>query len=201
MSGLEPGFRQSTVLGGQLAPLVRWASSLTRTRVRPLVPCRLVLRHTQVERVATGVGVATQWDVEATPVASSVESRRRMERQRRRDTGPELALRKALWARGLRYRVDYRVLPGLRRRADVAFIGPRVAVFVDGCFWHRCPDHGTTPRANREWWVRKLEGNVERDRDTDARLRDAGWFVVRVWEHEDAAVAVARVERAVRSRV
>ena len=123
-----------------------------------------------------------------------------METQRRRDTGLELALRKALWARGLRYRVDYRVLPGLRRRADVAFIGSRVAVFVDGCFWHRCPDHGTTPRANRDWWVQKLEGNVQRDRDTDARLREAGWLVVRVWEHEDAASAVARVERAIRPR-
>jgi DNA mismatch endonuclease, patch repair protein len=151
--------------------------------------------------LATEMGVATQQNPGATPAASSVEARRRMETQRRRDTLPELALRKALWARGLRYRVDYRVLPDLRRRADVAFIGPRVAVFVDGCFWHRCPDHGTTPRANRDWWVHKLDGNVQRDRDTDARLRAAGWLVVRVWEHEITVDAVARVERAVRSRV
>lgn len=120
--------------------------------------------------------------------------------QRRRDTQPELALRRGLWARGLRYRVDYRVLPELRRRADLAFVGPRVAVFVDGCFWHRCPDHGTTPRANRAWWVAKLDKNVERDRDTDARLRAEDWVVVRVWEHEDPTDAVARVERAVRAR-
>jgi len=120
--------------------------------------------------------------------------------QRRRDTQPELALRRGLWARGLRYRVDYRVLPELRRRADLAFVGPRVAVFVDGCFWHRCPDHGSTPRVNREWWVAKLDKNVERDRDTDARLRAEDWVVVRVWEHEDPADAVARVQRAVRAR-
>lgn len=150
--------------------------------------------------MATGVGVATQRDPRGTPAASSDEVRRRMVSQRRRDTGPELALRKALWARGLRYRVDYRLLPGLRRRADVAFIGSRVAVFVDGCFWHRCPDHGTTPRANREWWDHKLDGNVQRDRDTDARLRAAGWLVVRIWEHETAADAVVRVEQAVSSR-
>ena len=144
--------------------------------------------------------MATQRDRGATPAASSDEARSRMETQRRRDTGPELALRRALWARGWRYRVDHQVLPGLRRRADLVFVGPRVAVFVDGCFWHRCPEHGTTPRANRDWWVHKLDGNVQRDRDTDARLRAAGWLVVRVWEHETTADAVARVEQAVRCR-
>lgn len=139
-------------------------------------------------------------DSRATPAASSDEARRRMEKQRRRDTKPELALRRELWARGLRYRVDYQVLHGFRRRADVAFIGPRVAVFVDGCFWHGCPDHSSRPRANREWWASKLAGNVERDRDTDAKLSAEGWLVVRVWEHEVVVDAVARVERAVRAR-
>lgn len=109
-------------------------------------------------------------------------------------------MRKLLWSRGLRYRVDHRVLVGLRRRADLAFLGPRVAVFVDGCFWHRCPEHATTPKANRDWWVDKLDGNVARDRDTDARLQAAGWLVVRVWEHESAEEAAERVERVVRSR-
>jgi DNA mismatch endonuclease, patch repair protein len=123
-----------------------------------------------------------------------------MEGQRRRDTKPELALRSLLWARGLRYRVDHKVLSGMRRRADLAFLGPRVAVFVDGCFWHRCPEHGSMPRANREWWAAKLERNVERDRDTDARLAAAGWLVVRIWEHDRLDDAVTRIEQAVRAR-
>lgn len=134
------------------------------------------------------------------PAASSAAVRRRMEGQRRRDTKPELLLRSRLWSLGLRYRVDHQVLPGLRRRADLAFIGPRVAVFVDGCFWHRCPEHGTAPRANREWWAAKLDRNVERDRDTDARLADADWLVVRIWEHDSVDDAVARIERSVRAR-
>jgi DNA mismatch endonuclease, patch repair protein len=123
-----------------------------------------------------------------------------MEGQRRRDTKPELALRSLLWARGLRYRVDHKVLSGMRRRADLAFLGPRVAVFVDGCFWHRCPEHGSMPRANREWWAAKLDRNVERDRDTDARLAAAGWLVVRIWEHDRLDDAVTRIEQAVRAR-
>lgn len=116
-----------------------------------------------------------------------------MKRVRRRDTKPELELRRELWARGLRYRVDRRVLPGLRRKADVVFVGRRVAVFVDGCFWHRCPEHATHPKANAEFWDAKLTRNVERDRETDRRLEDAGWSVVRVWEHEDPRAAADRV--------
>lgn len=123
-----------------------------------------------------------------------------MENQRRRDTEPEVRLRRAVWRRGLRYRVDHKILPGLRRRADLAFLGPRVAVFVDGCFWHRCPQHATSPKSNRAWWDDKLTRNVMRDRDTDERLRDAGWVVVRVWEHEDPGSAADRVEHAVRDR-
>lgn len=123
-----------------------------------------------------------------------------MASQARRDTAPELALRRALWRRGLRYRVDRKVIPGFRRRADIAFIGPRVAVFVDGCFWHRCPIHGSAPKSNREWWEEKLSRNVARDRDTDARLEENGWYVVRIWEHEPIEGAALRVERVVRSR-
>ncbi len=134
------------------------------------------------------------------PGASSEEIRRRMERQARRDTKPELALRRELWRRGLRYRVDVAPISGLRRRADVVFTRARVAVYVDGCYWHSCPDHATVPRANREWWVAKLEANVKRDRDTDARLRSAGWEVVRVWEHETIVDAANRIESVVRER-
>lgn len=123
-----------------------------------------------------------------------------MQRQTRRDTAPELALRRAVWRRGLRYRVDVAPLKGTRRRADMVFRSARVAVYVDGCFWHRCPEHATSPRANSEWWAAKLATNVRRDRDTDARLAEAGWLVIRVWEHENMIEAAARIEEAVRAR-
>jgi DNA mismatch endonuclease, patch repair protein len=123
-----------------------------------------------------------------------------MERQGRRDTKPELALRRELWRRGLRYRVDVAPIRGQRRRADLVFTRSKVAVYVDGCFWHSCPVHATLPKSNREWWVAKLAANVERDRDTDARLQDAGWVVVRVWEHEAVAEAADRVENVVRGQ-
>lgn len=123
-----------------------------------------------------------------------------MERQARRDTKPELALRRELWHRGLRYRVDVAPIRGLRRRADILFGRAMVAVYLDGCYWHSCPEHATVPKANREWWIAKLEANVQRDRDTDSRLTRAGWFVVRVWEHEAVVEAADRVETAVRGR-
>jgi DNA mismatch endonuclease (patch repair protein) len=116
-----------------------------------------------------------------------------MQRQRRHDTKPELALRSALHRLGLRYRVHRRPVPSIRREADVVFPRARVAVFVDSCFWHRCPQHATFPKENAEWWRAKLDANHARDRDTDARLAAAGWTVVRVWEHEDAAEAASRV--------
>jgi|SRR5665213_193383 len=131
------------------------------------------------------------------PRASSPEALRRMLRQRRRDTQPELAIRRLLHADGMRYRVDSPPIPGLRRRADVVFPRLRIAVFVDGCFWHRCPEHGTCPRENAPWWQAKLDGNVDRDLDTDRQLRDAGWKVVRIWEHENSRTAADRVEQVV----
>lgn len=127
------------------------------------------------------------------PAASSADVQRRMIRQQRRDTTPELALRRALHAMGLRYRVERQVLPGSRRRADIVFGPARVAVFVDGCFWHSCPEHATAPRANADWWAAKLQRNRERDADTDEQLRRLGWLAVRVWEHEDTLTAAERV--------
>jgi DNA mismatch endonuclease (patch repair protein) len=89
-------------------------------------------------------------------------------------------------------------VPGLRRRTiDVAFTRRRVAVFLDGCFWHGCPLHATDPRSNRAWWAEKIAANRDRDRDTDRHLRDLGWRVIRIWEHEQLDVAVDRVRRAV----
>jgi DNA mismatch endonuclease (patch repair protein) len=124
-----------------------------------------------------------------------------MRKQKRAGTGPELALRRALWARGLRYRVDVRLpLTKLRRTADVAFLGCRVAVFVDGCYWHVCPVHGTHPKANAGWWAEKLAVNVQRDRDTDRRLREIGWVPVRVWEHENPSEAADRIQHVVAAR-
>ncbi len=117
-----------------------------------------------------------------------------MSKQATRDTAPEMALRRRLHAAGYRYRVDFAPLPGLRRKADIVFTRKRVAVFVDGCFWHCCPIHGTTPATNTDWWETKLNRNVERDAETDQLLTEAGWTVVRVWEHEppDKALSIVR---------
>jgi DNA mismatch endonuclease (patch repair protein) len=123
-----------------------------------------------------------------------------MVRQRRRDTEVERALRSHLHRRGFRFRIHQRPLSGLRREADIVFGSTRVAVFVDGCFWHGCPTHGTWPRANADWWRQKIESNIARDRDTDARLRDAGWEAVRVWEHEAPDEAAQRVADVVNGR-
>lgn len=122
-----------------------------------------------------------------------------MRRQGRRDTKPEMQLRRLLFARGLRYRVDRAPLPGMRRRADLVFGPSKVAVFVDGCFWHSCPQHATVPKNNQEWWIEKLQTNVRRDRDTDQQLHEAGWRVIRIWEHEDMEPAADRVVNAVRA--
>jgi DNA mismatch endonuclease (patch repair protein) len=121
-----------------------------------------------------------------------------MKSQRQRDTGAEIALRSLLHRHGLRFRVHY-PLPQLRRRADVAFPTLHIAIFVDGCFWHGCPDHGTWPKQNAEWWREKIEANQQRDANTDSTLNEQGWTVVRVWEHEDSEAAALRIERLVRS--
>lgn len=135
----------------------------------------------------------------AGPIASSEAVRLRFEGQGRRDTLPELRLRRELHRRGLRYRVD-RAVPGLARvRPDLLFSRARVAVFVDGCFWHSCDEHAHLPKSNTAWWLAKLEANVLRDRRADARLDALGWRVLRVWEHEDPVAAADRVEHLVRS--
>jgi DNA mismatch endonuclease, patch repair protein len=122
-----------------------------------------------------------------------------MRRTGQRDTGPEVRLRCELHRRGLRFFVDRPVLAELRRRrVDVVFPRRRLAVFVDGCFWHGCPEHASWPKANAEWWKEKIEANRARDRDTDFRLSEAGWTVVRLWEHEDTVAAADRVELVVR---
>ncbi|WP_448638642.1 very short patch repair endonuclease [Geodermatophilus sp. URMC 63] len=116
---------------------------------------------------------------------------RQMQRMPRRDTRPEVALRRELHARGLRFRKEYRALPG---KPDLAFTRARLVVFVDGCFWHRCPLHATQPKNNAEWWSAKLAANVARDRRQEVELQQAGWTVLRVWEHEPTLAAADRVE-------
>jgi DNA mismatch endonuclease, patch repair protein len=123
-----------------------------------------------------------------------------MKSNRGRDTKPELALRSAVHALGLRYRVSARPLRDVRRTADLVFPTERVAVFLDGCFWHGCAEHHTVAATNAGFWADKVKGNMARDRDTDSRLSEAGWLSVRVWEHEDPAEAAHRVRAAVLSR-
>jgi DNA mismatch endonuclease (patch repair protein) len=116
-----------------------------------------------------------------------------MRAQRERDTGIERELRTRLHSRGYRYRLHQRLIPESRREVDVVFPRARVALFVDGCFWHGCPEHGSWPKNNASFWREKIEANVRRDRDTDARLALAGWRVIRIWEHEDPDAAAERV--------
>lgn len=131
---------------------------------------------------------------------SAPEASRRMQGVRQQNTSAETAVRRELHAHGLRYRVQVPVLTKPRRVADVAFIGLRVAVFVDGCFWHGCPEHATWPKANANFWRAKILANKERDLDTDRRLREAGWVVVRAWAHEAPSAVASRVIAVVRSR-
>jgi DNA mismatch endonuclease (patch repair protein) len=119
---------------------------------------------------------------------------------RNRDTSPELALRSLVHAAGFRYRVAAKPLPGMRRTADLVFGPTRVAVFVDGCFWHGCPEHFVPPKTNPDYWHEKIGRNMQRDRDTDARLADAGWLVLRFWEHESAEACSRAVCETVASR-
>lgn len=130
---------------------------------------------------------------------SSHEASRRMARVRQKGTGAELSLRKELHARGLRYRLQVPLLTKPRRVADIVFSAARVAIFVDGCFWHGCPDHGSWPKNNAQFWRDKIEANRARDEDTDRRLQDSGWKVVRIWAHEGPDEAAERIESMVRT--
>jgi DNA mismatch endonuclease, patch repair protein len=135
------------------------------------------------------------WATGAYPRPMNEGRSRNMRANRRADTGPEVALRKALHGLGYRYRKDFRIdLPdGVRVRPDIVFTARKIAVFVDGCFWHVCPEHGRQPTTNEWYWAPKLRRNIERDRVADAALAAAGWRVVRLWEHETLPSAVATV--------
>jgi len=137
---------------------------------------------------------------EAESWASSEAVRRNMQANRSRDTGPEMAVRRLLFARGLRYRVAYHPLPDHRRTTvDIAFPGPKVVVLIDGCFWHGCPEHYRPPRTHTDYWGPKIEGNEARDHQTNHALEEAGWSVLRFWAHEPADVVADEVQEAVRA--
>lgn len=116
-----------------------------------------------------------------------------MRRQKTTNTGPEIAIRSALQRAGKRFRVNLPVPNRLRRTIDIAFPARKVAIFIDGCFWHGCPKHKQNPRNNSEWWHEKLQGNRDRDIDTDNVLKEAGWLVLRYWEHDSPEYAVAEI--------
>ncbi len=120
-----------------------------------------------------------------------------MAKVKQKDTAAEITLRRELFRNGLRYRVNFVALEKPRRVADIAFPGLRIAVFVDGCFWHGCPQHATWPKQNAEFWRQKIEANRLRDADTNSRLLELGWTVLRFWEHESPVAAAAAVAQAV----
>ena len=132
--------------------------------------------------------------------ASTLGTRASMRSNKGRDTKPELLARRHVHAAGLRYRVNARPEPDLRRTADILFRPARVAVFIDGCFWHGCPEHYTKPQANRGFWAEKVARNRERDAETTRVLGERGWTVLRFWEHEDPIAVAAVIEREVRAR-
>ena len=129
------------------------------------------------------------------PVAASQEAHRKMAAVGRRDTPQEMAIRKALFRAGCRFRVQFRPLSDHRWTADIAFTKTKVLVFVDGCYWHGCPIHGSIPKSNREWWMAKIGRNVERDREATRVLTERGWTVLRVWSHEEPTVAAQAIKK------
>ncbi|MFE9001838.1 very short patch repair endonuclease [Streptomyces sp. NPDC007875] len=145
----------------------------------------------------------TPWTPPDGSWASSESRRRNMQAIRSRDTKPEKLIRRLVHAQGLRYRVSAKPLPDLRRTADMVFRPAKVAVFIDGCYWHGCPEHYVPPKTNSGYWSGKVAGNIARDRDTDQRLAKAGWTVLRFWEHESAhscALAIAATVARLRPR-
>jgi DNA mismatch endonuclease (patch repair protein) len=122
-----------------------------------------------------------------------------MQGNRSRDTRPELRIRRSVHGMGLRYRVATRPVSDIRVSADLVFAGSRVAVFIDGCFWHGCPAHSATPRTNTEYWTAKIAANRARDTRANHLLGAAGWTVVRVWEHEDPRQGARRISDVVRA--
>ncbi|UNZ18551.1 very short patch repair endonuclease [Streptomyces sp. 891-h] len=132
--------------------------------------------------------------------ASSAARRRNMQAIKSRDTTPERRIRQLVHAQGARYRVSARPLPDLRRTADMVFRSAKIAVFIDGCYWHGCAEHYVPPKTNSGYWSDKVARNIARDRDTDQKLKEAGWLVLRFWEHEESEACADQIVALVRSR-
>ena len=171
----------------------------------PLVDLRLQLSHglsarsCQRERLAAITVRRVGADSGNESWASSPATRKSMQGNRSRDTKPEMAVRSAVHRRGIRFRVSARPQPELARTADLVLRKTRIAVFVDGCFWHGCPDHHTQPATNSRYWADKIARNVERDSETTAYLQQTGWTVLRFWEHEDPEAVADQVQQAVQA--
>jgi DNA mismatch endonuclease, patch repair protein len=166
----------------------------TRKENSRILPKRSRMSRSQDGSVSSGGSVRRGSDADFYPLPSSPAATAVMRGNRKRDTRPELALRSALHARGLRFRTQHPIRASkLVVRPDLVFARAKLAVFVDGCFWHRCPQHGTSPRANTNYWRVKLDGNVRRDRRVDLALKASDWVVLRLWEHERIPAAVERV--------
>ncbi len=181
---------------------LRWSHD-GKTKERYVGEVDAVVRAANLEQawdMAHAAGYVTVEEVPLGSQASSPASRSVMIANKGKDTKPETMLRAALHKRGLRYRVGIRPIPDLRRTADVVFTKARVAVFVDGCYWHGCPDHYRPAKRGADFWREKIAGNRVRDCETTEALSDAGWLVVRVWEHEDPELAAQKVASVVRAR-
>lgn len=180
---------------GVIRAYLRWRDQ-GRTVLKSLGP---VEHHTRPANLAEGwkraraLGLVHDEELPGESWASSHEVRAAMRGNRGRDTSPELRLRAELYARGLRYRVSVRPIPELRRTADIVFPRERLAIFVDGCFWHGCPEHHRPARKNAEFWSTKIAINKQRDLETTQALTERGWMVIRCWEHETADSVANRV--------
>jgi DNA mismatch endonuclease (patch repair protein) len=133
--------------------------------------------------------------------ASSPAVRKSMVGNKSRDTKPELMVRRILHASGLRYKVHARPIKDWNRRADMVFPRAKIAIFINGCFWHGCPKHFSAPKTNSEYWASKIMRNVERDSETALRLKSEGWLVIAIWEHENLGKKSEQVVRRIQKRL
>jgi DNA mismatch endonuclease (patch repair protein) len=175
-----------------------WTAAPRRGRPPRLIRCDTALRRS--DRRGTTSGSPSECGLPPSSWASSAATRTTMRANKSRDTKPELSVRRAVHALGLRYRVHIRPLPDLRCHGDLVFARSRVVVFVDGCYWHGCPQHHRAPRANSAYWTAKVTRNIQRDADNDRLLTEFGWLPLRVWEHEDPQLAAQSILEAVRGR-
>ncbi len=164
------------------------------------LPCKPSPRHRATPVAKAHLRYALAVVTAADSWASSARARKVMQGNRARDTKPELAIRSVLHRRGMRYRVASRPLPGLNRSADIVFRSARVAVFIDGCFWHGCSDHYVPARSNSDYWATKIALNIQRDNHTNCQLIEHGWLPIRIWAHEDPDQAADRIIQLVKSR-